>query len=131
VEALIDSAISSAVNDPRFHKVTTDELRNLLVEVSILTPPELIVISSPREYPEKVKVGEDGLIVKWSLGSGLLLPQVSVEYNWTAEEFLSNACMKAGATPDYWLTYEAKIYKFKAIIFEEVAGGQVVRKLLK
>ncbi|MGQ9468643.1 MAG: TIGR00296 family protein [Nitrososphaerales archaeon] len=131
IEALIDSGIAAAVEDPRFEPLSVDELNEVLIEVSVLTTPELIVVKSPREYPSKVKIGEDGLIFKWAWGSGLLLPQVPVEYNWDAEEFLSHTCMKAGAPPDAWLLPNAKIYKFQAIVFEELKPrGEVVRKKL-
>lgn len=131
IEAIIDSGIAAAVEDPRFEPLSIDELSKVLIEVSVLTPPELIVVRSPKEYPSKVKIGEDGLIFKWIWGSGLLLPQVPVEYNWDAEEFLSNTCMKAGAPPDAWLLPNVKIYKFQAIIFEELEPkGKVVRKKL-
>ncbi|MCP8316694.1 MAG: TIGR00296 family protein [archaeon] len=131
IEAIIDSGIAAAVEDPRFEPLSLDELNGVLIEVSVLTPPELIVVKSPREYPSKVKIGEDGLIFRWVWGSGLLLPQVPVEYTWDAEEFLSHTCMKAGASPDSWLSPNAKIYKFQAIIFEELEPrGKVIRKKL-
>ncbi|MCP8322362.1 MAG: TIGR00296 family protein [archaeon] len=129
IEAIIDSGIAAAVEDPRFEPLSADELDEVLIEVSVLTPPELIVVKSPREYPSKVKIGEDGLIFRWVWGSGLLLPQVPVEYNWDAEEFLSHTCMKAGAPPDAWLSPNVNIYKFQAIVFEELEPrGKVVRK---
>jgi len=129
IEAIIDSGIAAAVEDPRFEPLSADELDEVLIEVSVLTPPELIVVKSPREYPSKVKIGEDGLIFRWVWGSGLLLPQVPVEYNWDAEEFLSHTCMKAGAPPDAWLSPNVNIYKFQAIVFEELEPrGKVMKK---
>jgi len=129
IEAIIDSGIAAAVSDPRFDPIIVDELDEVIIEVSVLTTPKLIVVKTPREYPSKVQLGEDGLIVKWAWGSGLLLPQVPVEYNWSVEEFLSHTCMKAGATPDTWLSPDTKIYKFQAIIFGELLPrGLVVRK---
>ncbi|MEM3383741.1 MAG: TIGR00296 family protein [Nitrososphaerales archaeon] len=131
LEAIIDAGIAAAVEDPRFEPLSVKELNEIIIEVSILTPPELIVVKSPKEYPYKVKIGEDGLIFRWIGGSGLLLPQVPVEYNWDVEEFLSYTCMKAGASPDAWLLPNVKIYKFQAIIFEELEpNGKVVRKKL-
>jgi uncharacterized protein (TIGR00296 family) len=132
IEALIDAAISSAFDDPRFKSVTPDELNSLVVEVSIITQPEVINVAAPNDYYNHIKIGEDGLIVRWRFGSGLLLPQVAVEYSWDAKDFLNNCCMKAGATPDCWLTSEVEIYKFQAIVFDEVEPcGQVVRRKLK
>ena len=132
LEALIDAAISSAVHDPRFEKVKPKELDNLVVEISVLTPPQLITVKSPNEYCNHIHIGEDGLIIRWSFGAGLLLPQVAVEYDWSTEDFLCHCCMKAGATPDHWLTQDAQIYKFQALVFDETEPhGQVVRRTLE
>ncbi len=132
VEAVIDAAISSAVHDPRFERVTADEMDKIVVEVSVLTPPERIAVVSPKEYPTCIKVGEDGLIMKWRFGSGLLLPQVAVEYGWSPEDFLCHTCMKAGATPDQWLAQDTEIYKFRAVVFDEVSPrGRVMHRSRK
>jgi len=129
VEALIDSAVSAAVTDTRFETVSFKEFESIVIEVSVLTPPEIISAKSPRDIPNYVNVGEDGLIVKWRFGSGLLLPQVAVEYLWNAEDFLSQTCVKAGAKPDIWRTGDVKVYKFKAIIFDENSpSGMVTRR---
>jgi uncharacterized protein len=129
-KALTLSAISAATEDPRFPPVGENELAELTIEVSILTPPKILLVDDPRKYPEKIVIGKDGLILKWPFGSGLLLPQVPVEENWTPEEFLSNLSMKAGALPDQWLLPETQIEKFGAQVFEELRpGGEVSSKL--
>lgn len=119
VNAVIDSAISSATRDPRFPPVTLEELSALEVEVSVLSKPEPIKVKSPREYPKHIVIGRDGLIIEWLGYAGLLLPQVPVEWGWDAEEFLSHACMKAGLMPDHWLREGVQISKFSAQIFRE------------
>ena len=129
VEAVIDSAISAATRDPRFHSLSLKELGNVVFEVSVLTPPELIEVKKPEEYVAKIKVGEDGLIVEKGFFKGLLLPQVPVEWGWCEEEFLCHCCIKAGLPPDSWLTKGAKIYKFSAIIFEEETPQGEVKRL--
>jgi len=132
VEATIESAIEAAVGDPRFPPVTLKEMDNVVVEVSVLTKPELIVVSSPRELPKVIRIGVDGLIVERGFYKGLLLPQVPVEWGWDEEEFLSNACMKAGLTPDSWLLKDTKVYRFQAEIFEEEEPrGRVKRRVLR
>lgn len=126
VDAVIDSAISSATRDPRFPPVTPEELPALEVEVSVLSKPEPIKVKSPREYPKHIVIGRDGLIIEWSGYAGLLLPQVPVEWGWDAEEFLSHACMKAGLMPDHWLHEGVRISKFSAQVFKERRpGGEV------
>jgi uncharacterized protein (TIGR00296 family) len=128
VEAVIDSAINAATQDPRFYPLTLKELSKVVFEVSVLTPPEPVEVKNPKEYLNKIKVGEDGLIVERGFYRGLLLPQVPIEWGWCEEEFLCQCCVKAGLPPDSWLTKDAKIYKFKAIIFEEETPlGEVKR----
>ncbi|MEM3783912.1 MAG: TIGR00296 family protein [Candidatus Bathyarchaeia archaeon] len=130
-EAVIESAISSATQDPRFYPLTLNELDNVVFEVSVLTPPQLVEVEKPSECPSKIKVGVDGLIIERGLYKGLLLPQVPVEWGWDEEEFLCQCCIKAGLPPDYWLMKGTKIYKFQAIIFEEEKPkGEVRRKTL-
>jgi uncharacterized protein (TIGR00296 family) len=119
VNAVIDVAVSAAVNDPRFSPVTASELDDLAVEVSVLTKPELIEVNKPEGYMDKIKIGEDGLIIERGPYKGLLLPQVAVEWGWNVEEFLYNTCVKAGLTADCWIYPDVKIYKFGSQIFHE------------
>jgi uncharacterized protein (TIGR00296 family) len=119
IDAVIDSAISSATRDPRFPSITTEELPEVEIEVSVLSKPEVIKVKSPREYPNHIAIGRDGLIIEWSGYAGLLLPQVPVEWGWGTEEFLAHTCMKAGLTPDYWLREGVRISKFSAQVFKE------------
>ena len=130
-QAIIESAISSATQDPRFYPLSLSETDNVVLEVSVLTPPQLIEVKKPSEYPTKIKVGKDGLIVERGMFKGLLLPQVPVEWEWDEEQFLCQCCIKAGLPPDNWLLEGTKIYGFQAIIFEEEKPrGEVKRKAL-
>jgi len=127
-DAVINAAIASSTRDPRFKPVTKEELDRIALEISVLTKPELISVKNPREYVSKIKVGRDGLIIHWRYGSGLLLPQVPVEYGWDEERFLCETCHKAGALPDCWLENDTKVYRFEAIVFKEVEPrSKVVR----
>ena len=127
--AIIEGAIAAATEDPRFPSVKTNELSDIVFEVTVLTPPVEIDVSDPMEYLEKIKVGRDGLIIRHSFSSGLLLPQVPVEYNWNVEEFLQHTCEKAGLTRDTWKNEDVKIEKFEGIIFkEETPNGAIVRE---
>ena len=126
---IIDAAISAATEDPRFPSVKTNELNDIVFEVTVLTPPVEIDVSDPMEYLEKIKVGRDGLIIRHSFSSGLLLPQVPVEYGWNVEEFLQHTCEKAGLLKDFWKNEDVKIEKFEGIIFkEETPNGAIVRE---
>ncbi len=127
--ALVDAAISAATEDPRFPPVSAKELEQITFEVTVLTPPEVIHVSDTVEYPSRIKVGKDGLMVKHGSNSGLLLPQVPVEYSWTEEEFLGYTCEKAGLLRDCWKDKETQVQKFEGIVFkEETPNGRVVRE---
>ncbi|MEM2189963.1 MAG: TIGR00296 family protein [Archaeoglobaceae archaeon] len=117
-EAIIESAIAAAVDDPRFEPVRRSEMDEITVEVTILTEPEKIN-AKPKDLPKFVEIGKHGLMVRKGLFSGLLLPQVAVEFGFDAEEFLSQTCMKAGLPPDCWLS-GAEVYRFEGQIFKEV-----------
>jgi uncharacterized protein (TIGR00296 family) len=129
VQAVIEAAVSAATQDPRFPPVAQEELDRIVFEVSVLTPPEQVKADKPTDYPQKIKVGQDGLIMEKGYHKGLLLPQVPVEWNWNEEEFLCQTAIKAGLSPDSWLLKDTKIYKFQAIIFEEASPkGNIERK---
>ena len=120
--SVVDAAIAAATQDPRFPPVDRKELDNIIFEVSVLTEPEELLAK------EDIKIGEDGLLLRWKYGSGLLLPQVPVELGWDVDEFLSNLCDKAGAPPDALLDPSSRMYRFQAEIFKEYApGGEVAR----
>ena len=104
-----------------------DELDDIVVEVSVLTPPEPIE-GPPKERPMKIKVGRDGLLIEKGFYSGLLLPQVPIEWGWDEEEFLAQTCWKAGLPPDCWLDPDTKVYRFTAEIFEEEKPWGPVRR---
>jgi len=127
-QSLVDVAIASATEDPRFPPLLYEELDDICFEVTILTTPEEVKVTNPHEYLNKIKVGRDGLIVKWEFGSGLLLPQVPIEYGWNEEEFLNHTCEKAGASPDCWKEKSTMILRFEGIVFKETKpNGNVVR----
>ncbi|MGI0080016.1 MAG: TIGR00296 family protein [Nitrososphaerales archaeon] len=124
--ALTHAAIAAATEDPRFRPVTLEEFGALFTEVSVLTTPEVIEVKSPRDLTKSVEVGRDGLILQWTYGSGLLLPQVAKEYDWDAEEFLINLSIKAGAPPDEWLVPGSVVLKFQAQRFRETSPDGAV-----
>jgi len=126
-------SISSAIEDPRFSSVSLDEMDNIIIELSILTPPKLLEVNDPKEYLDKIVIGRDGLIVEKGMRRGLLLPQVPMDHgrNWDVETFLSQTCSKAWLESNEWKKNTTKIYSFQAILFEEKEPrGEVVRKYL-
>jgi uncharacterized protein (TIGR00296 family) len=129
VEAVKDAAVSAALKDPRFEAVTSKEMDSIVVEVSVLTPPEVIKVARPDKYPAQVMIGRDGLIVSRGSNRGLLLPQVPVEWGWDAEEFLTQCCLKAWLPPDAWLTPGTEVSRFRAIIYAEKEPRGAVRQV--
>lgn len=117
--AIVEAARSAAFHDPRFPPVTEDELKDIEIEISVLTIPKEIKIGHSAEYKDKIKIGEDGLVLEGAMGSGLLLPQVATENNFNVEAFLNCLCQKAGMGFNCWKDTGNKISKFQAIIFNE------------
>jgi uncharacterized protein (TIGR00296 family) len=121
-DAIIDSAISAAVGDPRFPPVTREEFEDVTIELTVLSMPQVLKVK-PKELPTHIEIGRHGLIVKRGLYQGLLLPQVATEYNWSAEEFLCQTCWKAGLPQDAWLEEETEVSTFEGQIFKEEETG--------
>jgi uncharacterized protein len=105
-------AVAAATEDPRFPPMTSGELADLDLEISVLTP--IRKVQDVRE----IEVGRDGLIIQDGFRKGLLLPQVATEHQWNRDTFLSHTCLKAGLRPDAWRT-GARIFKFQAEVFSE------------
>jgi uncharacterized protein (TIGR00296 family) len=127
VDAIIESALE-ATQDPRFPELGKEELGKIIVELSILTQPERLAARKPEEYPQKIRIGRDGLMIKMGMHSGLLLPQVPVEYGWDATTFLEHLCNKAFLPGDAWLSKEAQLFSFRSEIFSEKKPNGPVEK---
>lgn len=108
---VFEMARASAFRDPRFPPLKEKELKDIEIEISVLTVPK-------RTFPPRVKVGRDGLIVNYMGKQGVLLPQVPVEEGWDRFQFLNAVCLKAGVEPDCWKK-GAKLYSFQAEVFKE------------
>ncbi|MBP6979289.1 MAG: AmmeMemoRadiSam system protein B [Bacteroidales bacterium] len=105
-------SIASATQDSRFKPVSVDELDEIDIEISVLTP--LKKISSIDE----IILGKHGIYIKKGFTSGTFLPQVATETGWTKEEFLGHCARdKAGLGWDGWK--DAELYTYEAIIFSE------------
>jgi len=119
LKAALSAAVSACSEDSRFRPIREAELDKIKIEISILTEPKLIEVKDAEEYPSRIKIGSDGLIIEYGPYAGLLLPQVATEYGWSAEEFLNHLCMKAGLSDGMWKEKNVKIYKFQTQIFRE------------
>ncbi|MBW2989225.1 TIGR00296 family protein [Candidatus Woesearchaeota archaeon] len=129
-EGVIKAARSAAFSDPRFMAVGKDELDDISIEISVLTKPKKIDVKKAEDYIGKVKIGRDGLIIRSMHGSGLLLPQVAVEYKWSSKTFLEQTCVKAGMGKDSWKDIDScEVFSFQSQVFKETEPkGKVVQK---
>ena len=127
-QSVVEAAIGAATIDPRFSPLVESELSRIIFELSFLTPPQLIQVVHPTDYYDHIKIGRDGLILRWEKGSALLLPQVAKRFGWDVDEFLLNLCYKGRTTPDAWVLPESKLYKFQAQVYiESEPRGRVIR----
>ncbi len=111
-EAIGDLAAAVADSDPRFPAVRPEEMADISLEISVLTPEEEVTDIA------RIEVGRHGLIVEDGMRRGLLLPQVASERHWDRETFLDQTCVKAGLRPDAW-RQGARIWMFQAVVFGE------------
>lgn len=110
-QTIWDMARAAAFRDPRFGPLTSEEWSRVETEISVLGP-----INFCRD-PNAIEIGRHGLIVNRGEKSGLLLPQVAVEWGWTKDQFLRQVCQKAGLQPDAWNKVGTHVYWFEAVIF--------------
>lgn len=126
-ETIIRAARNAAFSDPRFPPVDKEELNDISIEISVLTPPRLVEVRNPEDLIKNIRIGKDGLIIVSTFNTGLLLPQVATEYKWDAGTFLGQTCIKAGLPADSWRNFDScRVYKFQSQVFgEESPGGDV------
>jgi len=109
-----DMAIEAAVDDPRFAALSLSELKDVEIEISVLSPLERVPSA------EKIELGKHGVLVRRGNQSGVFLPQVATETGWSKEEFLNNLCAhKAGIAADAWKDKDTELYIFTADVFSE------------
>jgi len=130
-EAVVMAAKLAAFEDNRFEPLSRSELEKTVIEVSVLGVPELVKAQDPAARLKAVHIGQDGLVIQYGRASGLLLPQVAIEWNFTPHSFLEAVCEKAGLPKDMWKSASAKLWTFGASVYaEEKPGGRVGREAL-
>ena len=104
-----EQALNAAFNDPRFPSLTAQELAEIEIEISILTPPK------PVDSWRDIVIGKHGMVLSKAGRSSVFLPQVAPEQGWTLEETLTHLSQKAGLPRDAWkdgatfLVFEAQV----------------------
>ena len=112
VAVVAHCAKAAALEDPRFSPLTPQELSEIEIEISVLSPLESIA-------PTQIEPGKHGLVVTRGTSRGVLLPQVAAERHWSAERFLEETCEKAGVERDAWKDAATHIEAFTAEVFSE------------
>ena len=112
-ETVIEMTEAAASRDHRVAPISGSELPEILIDISVLSPLQLV------NDPLSLEVGKHGLHVASGEKRGVLLPQVATQYGWDMEKFLSQTCIKAGLTKDGWKRPGTKISSFTALIIEE------------
>jgi len=115
-ETIVEAAKHSAFGDPRFSELSRDEVDEVIIEISVLSPFEPI-----KSYDE-IEVGKHGLLLEEG-GRAVLLPQVATEQNYNRAQFLTALCHKAGLYGNYWKERMLNIKVFTALVFSEEEGG--------
>lgn len=113
IETIRNMAIAASTEDPRFPPVKKEELSDIDIEISVLSPMKRINDVS------EIEVGKHGILLGRGWNQGVLLPQVATEQGWDRTAFLQHTCLKAGLSPDDWKDPETIIEIFSAQVFGE------------
>ncbi len=113
-----DNAVNAAFRDPRFYPLTERELPFINIEVSILTVPEALEFSSPKEMLGKIRQGIDGVIIKKGFYQATFLPQVWKELP-DKRAFFTHLCLKAGLSSNCFRMEGLKVFTYQVEAFSE------------
>ena len=112
-QGVIENTQNAAAHDPRFPKVSPDELGEIELEISVMTP--LVKVTDLHE----ITIGRDGLVLRHGFNSGVFLPQVPVEWNWDKTTYLEQLGRKAGLRQDAYQDPQTELWRFSAQVFGE------------
>jgi AmmeMemoRadiSam system protein A len=115
-DTVVDMAWAASKSDPRFNEVEPEELNDIDIEISVLSPLKKI------KDIKEIKAGEHGLYVTNGYRRGTLLPQVCVEQGWDRNTFLCHTCLKAGLPKNAWKDEGTEIFIYDALVFGEKEG---------
>lgn len=113
-QVIAEQALHAALNDKRFSPLTADELGQVEIEISVLSPRKRVY------SPEEVIPGKHGVYIQKGNQGGTYLPQVATDENWDRETMMNSLCgEKAGIEEEAWKDGSAEIYIFTALVFSE------------
>ncbi|WP_373003833.1 AmmeMemoRadiSam system protein B [Sulfurimonas sp.] len=111
-KVIVDMTIASALSDSRFKEVSPDELKNIDIEISVLTPRKKI------SSLDEIVIGRDGIYIKKGSKNGTYLPHVATQMKWNVKEFVSN-CSNEKVGIGYNGYKDAELFIYKAIVFDK------------
>lgn len=112
-KALFEMADAAAFRDPRFPALRAEELDEIDIEISLLSP--LQKVDSYRD----IEIGKHGIILKKGMYQAVFLPQVATEQGWDLKTTLQHLCLKAGLSVDAFLKPDCRFFVFTAEVFSE------------
>lgn len=118
VEDVREHAIAAALQDYRFSPVQAEEIPELLIEISCLTPPVLLEYDKPDELLVRLRPGIDGVILREGARKATFLPQVWQKLP-DVKQFLGHLCQKMGVDENYWRNHKLKIFTYQVEEFHE------------
>ena len=121
VAVVAHCARAAALDDSRFEPVGLGELSEIDIEISVLSALEDVTL-------EAIETGKHGLVVSQGRQRGVLLPQVASQFNWGAQRFLEETCVKAGLERDAWKDPATRVQAFTAEVFSEAAFASPPQK---
>ncbi len=105
--------LSAALEDARFFPVKQEELPDLNIEISVLSPFQRI------KDIQEIQIGKHGIYIVYGHSRGLLLPQVATSYSWDRLTFIKQTCRKAGLAESAWRDAHCVVQIFEAEVFDE------------
>ena len=116
--AIAISARNAATRDPRFVKLDKSELGDIIIEVEALSPIEQIQFQDENDLISQIEVGMHGLLVKYGLQGGLLLPKVGERYDWDSLDLIQHTCQKAGLPKNAYTYSGIEFFKFTSVLYK-------------
>ena len=122
IETVCNAAKHAAVNDPRFNPLSVEELSEINIEISLLSP------FTPINNYDEIQLGTHGLLLREGNKQGLLLPQVATENKFTLPQFLNAICQKTGVSSNLWRTKKLNLMVFTAVVFSEIGKRKITHE---
>lgn len=113
-----EHAVAAAIEDYRFPPVRKEEIQQINIEISRLTPMRNLKYSTPEDLTSKLRVNVDGVLIKANGRRATFLPQVWEKVP-DPEQFLSQLCMKMGTVPDLWKKQRIQVFTYQVESFKE------------